>query len=177
MHCRADVNACGQARCEKFTRERLGSLPLRECRHHQQRRLHCTSRQGASMRFVVMLIVLIFPVLDVIATMRFARWSGIPMSALMIAPAIAGSLLLRHERVAFRAKTLAALRGDQPLLRGLLDSGRKILAGILLIVPGVVSDLMALTLLLLPINLGASFAPMHAGTARPWIEGDFHRLD
>ncbi len=68
------------------------------------------------MRFVVMLIVLIFPILDVIATMRFARWTGIPMLALMLAPAIAGSLLLRHERVAFRAKTLAALRGDQPLL-------------------------------------------------------------
>jgi len=129
------------------------------------------------MRFVVMLIVLIFPVLDVIATMRFARWTGIPMLALMLAPAIAGSLLLRHERVAFRAKTLAALRGDQPLLRGLLDSGRKVLAAILLIVPGIVSDLMALTLLLLPINLGASFAPMHATTVRRWLDGDYRRLD
>jgi UPF0716 protein FxsA len=129
------------------------------------------------MRFVVMLIVLIFPILDVIATLRFARWTGIPMVALMLAPAIAGSLLLRHERVAFRAKTLAALRGDQPLLRGLLDSGRKVLAAILLIVPGVVSDLMALTLLLLPINLGASFAPMHAGMVRRWLDGDYRRLD
>jgi UPF0716 protein FxsA len=129
------------------------------------------------MRFVVMLIVLIFPVLDVIATMRFARWTGIPLLALMLAPAIAGSLLLRHERVAFRAKTLAALRGDQPLLRGLLDSGRKVLAAILLIVPGIVSDLMALTLLLLPINLGTSFAPMHAGTVGSWLDNDYRRLD
>lgn len=129
------------------------------------------------MRFVVMLIVLIFPVLDVIATLRFARWTGIPVVAVLLAPAIAGSLLLRHERVAFRAKTLAALRGDQPLLRGLLDSGRKVLAAILLIVPGVVSDLMALTLLLLPINLGASFATMRAGTARRWLDGDYRRLD
>jgi UPF0716 protein FxsA len=127
------------------------------------------------MRFVVMLIVLIFPVLDVIATLRFARWTGIPVVAVMLAPAIAGSLLLRHERVAFRAKTLAALRGDQPLLRGLLDSGRKVLAAILLIVPGVVSDLMALTLLLLPINLGASFATMHASTTRRWLDDDYHR--
>jgi UPF0716 protein FxsA len=129
------------------------------------------------MRFVVMLIVLIFPILDVIATMRFARWTGIPAAALLLAPAIAGSLLLRHERVAFRAKTLAALRGDQPLLRGLLDSGRKVLAAILLIVPGLVSDLMALTLLLLPINLGASFAPMAAGTVRRVVDGDYRRVD
>src|SRR6266581_1938847 len=136
------MDARGQAGCEKLARKRFRSLPLRKRRHYQQRRLQCITRQGASMRFVVMLIVLIFPILDVIATMRFARWTGIPMLALMLAPAIAGSLLLRHERVAFRAKTLAALRGDQPLLRGLLDSGRKVLAGILLIVPGVVSDLM-----------------------------------
>lgn len=129
------------------------------------------------MRFVVMLIVLIFPILDVIATMRFARWTGIPMVALIVAPAIAGSLLLRHERIAFRAKTLAALRGDQPLLRGLLDSGRKVLAAILLIVPGIVSDLMALTLLLLPINLGASFAPMHAATVPRWLDDDYGRVD
>ena len=66
--------------------------------------------------------------LDVIATMRFARWTGVPTMALLLASAIAGSLLLRHERAAFRTRTLAALRGDQPLLRGLLDSGRKVLA-------------------------------------------------
>jgi UPF0716 protein FxsA len=129
------------------------------------------------MRFVVMLIVLIFPVLDVIATMRFARWTGVPAAALMIASAIAGSLLLRHESAAFRARTLAALRGDRPLLRGLLDSGRKVLAGILFIVPGIVSDLMALTLLLLPINLGASFAPMSTGTIRRALDGDYRRVD
>ena len=52
-----------------------------------------------------------------------------------------------------------------------------IVAAILLIVPGIVSDLMALTLLLLPINLGRSFAPMHAGTTQRWIDGDYHRLD
>ena len=82
------------------------------------------------MRFFVMLIVLIFPVLDVIATVRFAKWTGVPVMALLLGSAIAGTLLLRHERVAFRSRTLAGLRGDQPLMRGLLDSGRKILAAI-----------------------------------------------
>jgi UPF0716 protein FxsA len=135
------------------------------------------------MRFLVALIVLIFPVLDVLATMRFARWTGIPTLALLLASAVAGSLLLRHERVAFRAHTLAALRGDEPLLRGLLDSGRKVLAGLLLILPGIVSDLIALALLLLPLNLGASFAPQTAGVGRSLgalrkpLDGDYRRLD
>jgi len=124
------------------------------------------------MRFVVMLIVLIFPILDVLVTIRFARWTGIPTVAWLLASAIAGSLLLRHEITTFRAKTLAALRGDQPLLRGLLDSGRKVLAALLLILPGVVSDLIALTLLSLPFNLGAPLATQAVGRT---INGD-HRL-
>jgi len=129
------------------------------------------------MRFVVMLIVLIFPVLDVLVTIRFARWTGIPTIAWLLGSALAGSLLLRHESAVFRAKTLAALRGDEPLLRGLLDSGRKVLAALLLILPGVVSDLIALALLLLPMNLGAPFAPQTAGLGRRALERDYRRRD
>jgi UPF0716 protein FxsA len=131
------------------------------------------------MRFLVLLIVLIFPVLDVLATIRFARWTGVPLLVWLAGSAIAGLALLRRERVTFREKTLAALRGDQPLLRGLLDSGRKILAAFLLIQPGVVSDLIALLLLLLPINLGAPFVaqPAGRGFGRRTLEGDYRHLD
>ena len=134
------------------------------------------------MRFVVLSIVLIFPILDVMATMRFARWTGIPTIAWLLASAIAGTVILRHERAAFRNRALAALRGDQPLQRGLLDSGRKVLAAVLLIVPGMVSDLMALALLMLPVNLGTTFAPQAAGMGRTYsrrdpLDGDYRRID
>jgi len=129
------------------------------------------------MRFVVLLIVLSFPVIDVLATLRFARWSGIPALAWFAASALAGALLLRNERGTFRAKTLAALRGDQPLLRGLLDSGRRVLAALLLILPGVMSDVIALALLLLPINIGPPLATQWAGSGRKTIEGDYRRTE
>jgi len=129
------------------------------------------------MRFVVLLIVLSFPVIDVMATLRFARWTGIPALAWFAASALAGALLLRNERLTFRAKTLAALRGDQPLLRGLLDSGRRVLAALLLILPGVISDVIALALLLLPINIGPPLATQWAGSGRKTIEGDYRRTE
>jgi UPF0716 protein FxsA len=129
------------------------------------------------MRFVVLLIVLSFPVLDVLVTLRFARWIGIPAIVWFAASALAGMLLLRNERTTFRAKTIAALRGDQPLLRGLLDSGRKVLAALLLILPGVVSDLMALLLLMLPINLGPPFAIQSIGIGRKTIKGEYRRTE
>ena len=129
------------------------------------------------MRFVVLLIVLSFPVIDVMATLRFARWTGIPALAWFAASALAGALLLRNERLTFRAKTLAALRGDQPLLRGLLDSGRRVLAALLLILPGIMSDVIALLLLLLPINIGPPLAAQWAGSGRKTIEGDYRRTE
>ena len=134
------------------------------------------------MRFLVLLIVLAFPVMDVLATLRFARWTGVPALAWMLASTVAGLLLLRHERLGFRARTLAALRGDRPLMRGLFDSGRKVLAALLLILPGILSDLIALVLLLLPINVGAPLAPQTAGAGfgmrrRDALDGDYRRVD
>ena len=134
------------------------------------------------MRFLVLLIVLVFPVIDVLATLRFARLTGVPALAWMLASTAAGLLLLRHERVGFRARTLAALRGDRPLMRGLFDSGRKVLAALFLILPGVLSDIIALLLLSLPINVGAKFGPQTVGAGfgarhTDALDGDYRRLD
>jgi UPF0716 protein FxsA len=106
------------------------------------------------MRFVAAAIVLFFPVLDLIATIRFARWTGVPVWLWLAAGLLAGAALLRNERVAFRTRTVAAMHGEASILRGMLDSGRKVLAGFLLILPGVVTDLFAIGLLMLPINVG-----------------------
>ena len=73
--------------------------------------------------------------------------------------AVAGLCVRTHERAQFRTRTLAALHGDQSLMRGLLDSGRRVLAGMLLIVPGVITDVVAMVLLLLPINQRGAFDP------------------
>jgi len=132
------------------------------------------------MRFVFLAIVLGFPLVDLYATVRFARWTGVPLWAWLSVSAAAGLFLLQSERTAFRANTVAAMHGQQPLLRGLLDSGRKVLAGFLLLIPGVLSDLLALLLLALPINGGRDLATHTAAAGRPGgraIDGEFHRVD
>lgn len=135
------------------------------------------------MRFLILAIVLAFPILDFLATLRFAQWTNVPAPLWFLASTVAGAMLLRQERVSFRARTIAALHSDQSVLRGVLDSGRRVLAGLLLILPGVISDVIALVLLLLPINVGNAFAPQPATAGRaPFsrgssIDGDFRRLD
>ena len=106
------------------------------------------------MRFVLLAILLAFPVVDLLATLRFARWTGVPVWMWLALSTTAGFVLLRNERVAFRANTAAAMHGQQLALRGLFDSGRKVLAGVMFILPGLVSDVMALLLLALPLNVG-----------------------
>lgn len=130
------------------------------------------------MRFVVLAILLAFPLLDLYVTSRVARWTGVPLWLWLTGSFLAGLLVLRNERMEFRARMTMALRGDQSLLRDLLDSGRKVAAAFLLILPGLVSDLMALVLLMLPLNVGHEPQPQMAGRARrDAIDGDYRRLD
>ena len=95
------------------------------------------------MRLIMLAIVLGFPLIDLYTTVRFARWTGIPVWAWLAVSAFVGISLLRSERTAFRANVVAAMHGGQPLLRGLLDSGRKVLAGVLFVLPGVLSAWLA----------------------------------
>ena len=134
------------------------------------------------MRFILLIIVLGFPVIDLYATVRFARWTGVPVWGWLLMSFIAGAYLLRNERTAFRAATIAAMHGEQPLLRGLVDSGRKVLAGMLFMLPGVLSDLLGLLLLAFPLNLGREFAPRTVaagrfGTSGDAIDGEYHRVE
>ncbi|HVJ72821.1 MAG TPA: FxsA family protein [Casimicrobiaceae bacterium] len=126
------------------------------------------------MRFLAVAIVLTFPILDLVATARFARLTGIPMWVWLFGGLIAGVALLRNERVVFRARTVAAMHGEASILRGMLDSGRKVLAGFLFLLPGVMSDLIGLGLLLLPINVGRG---MRTEAASGSIDGDFRRIE
>lgn len=125
------------------------------------------------MRLVFLAIVLTFPAVDVWVTARFARFTGVPLWFWLLSSALVGVLLMRTERLEFRARTVAAMHGEFPQMRGLVDSGRKVLAAVLLIVPGVLSDLLALLLLLLPINQRGAGGPQPAAVGR----GAFRRSE
>ena len=135
------------------------------------------------MRLMLLVILLLFPVADLYATLRFAQWTGVPVWVWLSISVMSGLLLLRNERMAFRGHVLAALHGEQPLLRGVVDSGRKVLAGLFFLLPGLVSDLIAVALLMLPINTGRRFEPQPAGAGRSSysrreaLEGEFRRVE
>lgn len=128
------------------------------------------------MRFLLLLILLGFPALDVYVTIQFAVWTGVPVWFWLGAGMVAGWALLRNERGTFRAKTHAALSGQATLLSSLLDSGRKVLAGVLFMLPGIVSDVAALALLALPINLTGRLQTQASGGGKV-LDGEYRRVD
>ena len=61
------------------------------------------------MRFIVLAILLAFPAADLYVTSRIARWTGVPLWVWLTGSFLGGLLLLRNERLEFRARTIAAL--------------------------------------------------------------------
>jgi UPF0716 protein FxsA len=108
-------------------------------------------------------------------------WQGLGAWTLawLALAAVAGFALIAAERVAFLPRLAESmLLGSHPF-ELLMASGQRFLAGILFILPGAITDLIALVLL-----LRAGLAPMPPAARRPSrpadpdvIEGDYRRLD
>jgi UPF0716 protein FxsA len=127
------------------------------------------------MRFLLMAILLGFPLLEAVVLVRLSQTLGWWVLAWMVLAACAGMALIKEARFAMLARLAAGLaRGEFPIV-ALTDSARTVVAGILLIFPGVVSDLIALTLLLLPGPRLVSDSASRREAEGSLIEGEFRR--
>ena len=140
------------------------------------------------MRFLVIGIVMGFPLLEGAVLYTFGRGHGGWVFAWLIFAAIAGIVLIKQARFSLVTRLAGELSRGQFSLAAIIDSFRTVVAGLLLIFPGVISDVMALLLLLLPIREPAyQYAdlrsdPVPAPNQKPAgqgfggvIEGEFRR--
>ena|ERR1700752_28446 len=128
-----------------------------------------------AMRFLIFAILLGFPLLEAVVLVRLSETMGWWVLARVVLAAVAGVALIKEARFALVARLAAGFAQGRFSIVALTDSARTVIAGILLIFPGVVSDLIALTLLLLPgprIVAEAGSRRPHQGTL---IEGEFRR--
>jgi len=130
------------------------------------------------MRLLLLAILLGFPVLEIVVLARLADAHGWWVLGWVVFAAMAGIALLKEARFALVARLGAALAAGQFSIAAFVDSARTVLAGLFLIFPGIVSDFLALTLLLLPRRVPEPVhARSHAHARRPAtvIDGQFHR--
>ena len=124
------------------------------------------------MRLLLLAILLGFPLLEFALLVRLAESHGWWVLAWVVLAACAGVALLKEARFALGARVGAALAAGQFSIAAFVDSARTVIAGLLLIFPGVISDFIALTLLLLPRPVPER---VHARVHGDVIEGQFRR--
>ncbi len=136
------------------------------------------------MRLLFLLILLSFPIAEIwilVSSMHLYGWWVV---LYLIAIAFLGLQLIRDEKILFSGRMMQNLmQGGNPM-KAMFGSARNIFAGILFIIPGVMTDLIAAGLLLIPINnaepKGSKNQPHYqSGKAAndDAIEGEFHRED
>ena len=127
------------------------------------------------MRLLLIGILLGFPLLEALVLLRLAETMGWWVLAWVVLAACAGMALIKEARFALVARLAVGFTQGRFAIGALTDSARTVLAGLLLIFPGVVSDLIALTLLLLPGPRVVSDSAAHRAPYGTLIEGEFRR--
>ncbi len=123
---------------------------------------------------IVFFILLGFPALEIVVLFRVADAIGWWLLPWLILSAAAGWTLIQEERLAMFGRLFSSLQSGQPPGYAMLDSLRTLFAGVLLIFPGVISDGLAVLLLLLP-RAKVPQRPMSGESEEVIIEGEWQR--
>lgn len=123
---------------------------------------------------IAFFILLAFPALEIAVLFRLADSIGWWLLPWLILSALAGWTLIQEERLAVFARLFSSLQSGQPLGYAMLDSLRTLFAGVLLMFPGVISDGLAVILLLLP-RPKVPHRPAAGESEEIIIEGEWQR--
>lgn len=123
------------------------------------------------MRFFIPLLFLALPIIEILILVRMGSISAWLPFAWVLAAIAAGWLLIWQERTLFIPRLFGALQARAAIPQILFQTGRRFIAGVLLIMPGVLTDIAALALLVWP--TGQAAAPRAAND--DVIEGSFRR--
>ena len=137
------------------------------------------------MRFLIGLILLAFPIAEIWLLIALGQQYGWWLLLYLVGTSWLGLQLIREEKALFSGRMMQTLSAGGSPAKAIFGSARNIIAGILLIVPGVITDVVATILLLIPVKHGQpaneqfSAPSYHADNAAndDVIEGEFRRED
>lgn len=132
------------------------------------------------MRLIFILTLLAFPVAEIWLLISLADEYGWWVLLYLVVVAALGLRLIRDEKQLFSGRMMQSLtQGNNPT-KAIFGSARNIIAGILLIIPGVLTDAIAAILLLIPIKheaVNTSTYQAKPAANDDVIEGEFRRED
>ncbi len=123
---------------------------------------------------IPLILILLFPVAEIYAFVEIGKLLGGWQTALwVIFSAVAGIMLLRVHGIAAMRRIQAAMLNGEPPARTMFDSALLFLSAILFIIPGFISDAIALLLMLPPVRWLVVRLMMRR--AVPFSQGHVHR--
>jgi UPF0716 protein FxsA len=129
------------------------------------------------MRLIITLALLAFPIAEIWILINLFHQYGWWVLLYLVAMVLLGLQLIRDEKLLFSGRMMKSLNQGGNPMKAMFGSARNIIAGILLIIPGVLTDLIAVVLLLIPVNKSeiksSTFKQQAAND--DVIEGEFHR--
>lgn len=123
----------------------------------------------------LLVLALSFPLLEALGIFWLASVIGWWVIVWLAIAGLAGLMLIRFERSAWSLRLLSTLRAGNPVGASLFASGRVFIAGVLLVFPGFISDMIAIILLVLPGTRIKRPASMPRAENDDMLEGEFRR--
>ncbi len=103
------------------------------------------------MRLLFTLILLAFPIAEIVLLIQLADAYGWWLLVYLVVIGYLGLQLIKGEKVLMAPRMMQSLAGGNPV-KALMGTARNMVAGVLLLIPGVISDAIAVILLLIPIE-------------------------
>jgi len=105
------------------------------------------------MRLLAILLLIGLPLAEIATFIQVGQWLGLgPTLALVLLAGLAGILVIRHQSLATLGAVRASLARNQVPAAELADAACVLIAGFLLILPGFISDIVAILLLVRPLR-------------------------
>lgn len=105
------------------------------------------------LRWVFALVFVAFPLIEIAVLIKIGEAIGFwPTMLLLVAAALLGSVVIREQGLSVVARAFDAMREGRLPLEPMLDSYVVIMAGLLLIIPGLISDAIGSLLLIPPLR-------------------------
>ena len=104
------------------------------------------------MRFLIIASLLAFPFAELFLLVQLALHYGWWLLAYLVVIGILGLQLIKGEKLLFSLKMMQSVSSGGNPIKTILGSARNMVAGVLLVIPGVISDAIAVIILLIPLE-------------------------